>query len=115
MNSSPIRCRFSSGSVTPSSRSRNRSCACPWTSGARLGGRGGGEGRGGRAGGGGRARRRGGGRVGVAHPGGLLVGKVVEESALLCAGLGLAELGDARAVEATAELLCHQLHAVADP
>ena len=28
MNSSPIRCRFSSGSSTPSSRARKRSCAC---------------------------------------------------------------------------------------
>ena len=28
MNSSPIRFRFSSGSATPSSRARNRSCAC---------------------------------------------------------------------------------------
>ena len=28
MNSSPIRFRFSSGSVTPASRARKRSCAC---------------------------------------------------------------------------------------
>ena len=33
MNSSPMRLRFSSGSVTPASLARKRSCACTCTSG----------------------------------------------------------------------------------
>ena len=47
------------------------------------------------------------------HPHGLLRGEVAEELALARVQLGLAELAGA-AVDAAAELLRHQVHAVAD-
>ena len=54
-------------------------------------------------------------RVAVAHPDRLLGGQVAEERARgVGLDLGLAELGDAGALDAAAELERHQLHAVAD-
>ena len=59
-----------------------------------------------------RGRRRD--RVAVRHPRGLLFGQAGEERAFVHAHLGLAELGDSCSVDAAAQVLGHQLHAVAD-
>ena len=59
--------------------------------------------------------RRSGHRVAVTHPDGLLLRQPRKESAPLRMKLGLAELGDAGPLDAPAEILRHQLHAVADP
>ena len=48
------------------------------------------------------------------HPNGLLAGQVVEQLGLVRAQLGLAELGDARAIDAAAEVEREELHPVAD-
>ena len=53
-------------------------------------------------------------RVAMRHPHRLLAGQVVEELRLLDAQLRLAELRDARAVDAAAEIEREQLHAVTD-
>ena len=53
-------------------------------------------------------------RVAVAHPDRLLARRGRRRARRLGAQLGLAELGDAGAVDAAAEVVRHQLHAVAD-
>src|SRR5207253_2120014 len=53
-------------------------------------------------------------RVAVRHPRRLLLRQAGEERALVHPNLGLAELGDARPVDAAGEVLRHQLHPVAD-
>ena len=50
----------------------------------------------------------------MAHPDGLLLRQAGEQRAAVGAQVGLAELGHARALDAAAEVLGHQLHAVAD-
>ncbi len=53
-------------------------------------------------------------RITVAHPDGLPFGQAVEERSALCMQRRLAELGDAGPIDAPAEILGHELHAVAD-
>ena len=75
----------------------------------------GGDRRGGRAGRDARAFRRSRHGIAVAHPAGLLLRQAGEQRAVrLDANLGLAELRDAGPLDRPAELLRHQLHAVAD-
>jgi hypothetical protein len=50
----------------------------------------------------------------MAHPGGLLLGQVLEQGAAGGVQRGLAELGHARSLDGAAEIERHQLGAVAD-